>query len=89
VEIPINQDLIEICKNIIEENNTEEEWAETESGDMFQTPMFCGGFDADENLFWFSYFAPKDKEYWFSFSLETANKIANKESCTLLGSIAD
>lgn len=36
---------------------------------MFQSPHYCGGFDADDLLFNFSFYADDGAEYWFSFSL--------------------
>lgn len=57
-----------------------------ESSDMFQTKNFCGGFDAIENEFCFSYYND-DKEFWFQLSLNDIkiyqtkiNRIKNKTS---------
>jgi hypothetical protein len=63
-----------ICKEILGENKTLEEWSEVESSDMYQDSMYCGGFDSTEEEFTFSLY--KDgKEFWFQFPLEDVIKI--------------
>ncbi len=44
---------------------------------MFQTESYCGGFDADEREFTFSYYDTNSKEWWFQLSLETIEIILN------------
>lgn len=73
--IPINEELKSICRQILEQNYSLEEWAGIESDDMFQTDSFEGGFDATENEFVFSYFG--DKEYWFQLSMSEVTRIIN------------
>lgn len=85
MDIPIEDELIDICEEIIEQNKSEQQWAEIESGDMFQSAMFCGGFDADENKFCFSYFSSTGSEYWFQFGLSIAKRIASRSSVTISG----
>jgi len=72
---------IEICKEIISENKSPEEWAEVESDDWFQTEKYCGGFDATEMEFCFSLYENED-EYWFQVSLDDVKDIisGNKDS---------
>lgn len=48
MDFNITDELKNICKKIVNVNKTVEQWAEIESGDMFQTENFEGGFDADE-----------------------------------------
>ena len=38
-------------------------WAKKESSDEFQTKNYCGGFDATENEFCFSYYNENKIEY--------------------------
>lgn len=71
----IDQELRHILFQIKNENKTLEEWAEIESSDMFQSENYCGGFDATENAFTFSYFAKDSVEYWFQFSLDELEAI--------------
>ncbi|KZN34367.1 hypothetical protein N480_22450 [Pseudoalteromonas luteoviolacea S2607] len=68
IEIPI--EFKEILLRIEGHNLTEELWAEIESSDMFQSEIFCGGFDADENEFCFSFYERDRNEYWFQFPLD-------------------
>ncbi len=90
MEIPISieEELTGICKDILAENNSEQQWAEIESGDMFQTTMFCGGYDADENEFCFSYFSSDGNEYWFQISLSDVSDIASGSTVKITGNLA-
>jgi hypothetical protein len=64
----INDDFLEICKEILSENKTAEEWAEIESDDIFQRGNYEGGFDATGMTFCFSV-SEHGKECWFEFPL--------------------
>lgn len=79
MEIEIDQEFIEICSRIMNEKKSEEEWALLESSDMFQTKHFCGGYDATEMAFCFSYYDSKTDEFWFQVDLNEVSKILNKE----------
>lgn len=46
---------------IVSMEMTPEAWADRESDDMFQSQHFCGGFDADEAAFLFSYFPRRSR----------------------------
>ena len=52
------------------------EWDRIESDDMFQRGAFVGGYDACEQAFTFSYYDAAKKEWWLSFNLPIAEKIA-------------
>jgi hypothetical protein len=70
MEIAVSHELLEICDKILAERRTTEEWAEIESDDMFQSPSYCGGFDADEGAFCFSFYDERRNEFWFQLTLE-------------------
>lgn len=76
MEIKVDNEMQKICENIINEKKTETEWALIESSDMFQTEHYCGGFDATENAFCFSYYKDNGEEYWFQITLKEADEIA-------------
>ena len=76
MEIPISPELESICFQIMVKDLTPAQWSENESTDMFQNDEFCGGFNAVENMFCFSYFTENDIEYWFQLSLFDAIQIA-------------
>ena len=61
-------DFISICRKIISENRTSEEWVLIESDDMFQEGSYTGGFDSTEMEFTFSFFEVEN-EYWFQIPL--------------------
>lgn len=73
--LKINYDFITICKQIQKENLDLEGWYLIESSDQFQTNEFCGGFDATEGEFCFSYYDKNGIEYWFQFPLFDIDKI--------------
>lgn len=75
----VNADFINICREIIAENKTIEEWIEIESDDMFQKGDYVGGFDGTEEEFCFSVYID-GKEYWFQVSLEKVAEIAFGET---------
>jgi hypothetical protein len=77
--LQINQEFRKICEEIIAEKRGETDWAEIESDDMFQTKSFCGGFDATEMAFCFSYYDDKRKEYWFQLSLDVVKEIVDNK----------
>ena len=75
----VNDDFINICREIIAEDKTIEEWIEIESDDMFQKGNYVGGFDGPEEGFCFSVYID-EKEYWFQVSLEKVAEIAFGET---------
>ena len=89
MDIPIESGLRSICEEIEGKNLQVTHWAEIESDDMFQVGNFVGGFDADEQEFCFSYFAPNKNEYWFQFSLDIAKEISQGKTPVLIGRAAE
>ena len=77
MQIPANEELRQICQAITSKGLSAEQWAEIESSDMFQSTSFCGGFDADEQAFLFSWYADTQSEYWFQLSIAEAKGIAS------------
>lgn len=73
-QFDVPDELVKICQEIQQQGWTEEEWAEHESEDWFQTSNFCGGFDTGS--FGFGYFGERGQEYWFELTLEDAIQIA-------------
>lgn len=65
MEIQVTDELVEICRRIVAEDRSEDEWASMESDDMFQTQNYVGGFDATEGAFCFSFFGASRQELWF------------------------
>ena len=75
MELEVDDQLKEICSSIVERSLNESEWAAQESDDEYQSSNYCGGFDADENAFCFSFYSITGHEYWFQFTLEEASLI--------------
>ncbi|MCP5023327.1 MAG: hypothetical protein GY930_16345 [bacterium] len=84
-EIPIDAELRGICTEILAEGKSVAEWADVESDDLFQTDSFCGGFDATEMKFCFSWYAPGGGVVGFQFPLAQVEAIAEGRPCKLLG----
>ncbi len=86
IQIPINEEFQQICKEISEKNYSDVEWCNIESDDMFQKSEFVGGFDATEKAFTFSYY--KDgNEYWFQVTLAEINKIYQGKKLEINGTL--
>ena len=47
----VTNEFRELCSTIVAEARSDNEWAQIESDDMFQTAHFVGGFDATERAF--------------------------------------
>lgn len=73
----IDNVFIGICKQILSKNLSIQAWSFIESCDEFQTENYCGGFDATENQFTFSYFNEKKEEFWFQLSLDEITQIVS------------
>jgi hypothetical protein len=79
VELIPDAEFIAVCRQIVDHGWADEDWAERESDDWFQTPSFCGGYDADERAFCFSYYDASGSEWWFQVRLLEALGISAGE----------
>ena len=75
--LEIDQELKQICNEIIKLNLSLVDWKKRESDDIFQTQNYEGGFDAIEEAFCFSYYDKSKKEYFLQFPLNDVKKILN------------
>ena len=76
MKLQIDEEFKSICQEIINENKTDAEWSETQSGDMFQSENFCGGYE--DGVFAFGYFGTQnqpDKEFWIELTLNDIKNI--------------
>ncbi len=85
MEIPISEELESICFQIKFKNYSIEQWAKKTGGDLFQNEFFCCGFNAQDEAFHFSYFAPGHIEYWFQLTLSEAIAIASGHEPIIIG----
>ncbi|MCG8333086.1 MAG: hypothetical protein MJE63_01110 [Proteobacteria bacterium] len=85
MDIKIDEEFFLICKEIIDENKSEDEWSEIESDDMFQSASYCGGYDADEESFCFSYYDSDKKEFWFQITLKEVKTVVEGKLNILKG----
>jgi len=74
-----NNELLEIFNDILNRKLTLTQWSEIESCDEFQTDNFCGGFDATEMEFCFSYYDKNKTEYWFQKSMNEIKEIISRK----------
>lgn len=77
--LEVDDELKAICKQIEAKNLLAEEWCEAESGDEFQSEHFCGGYDADEDAFCFSFYDGNRTEWWFQITLDEVTRILRSE----------
>ena len=73
--LSVEPELKQICVKIVAQRWSEQEWALREADDWFQTERYEGGYDATEEAFCFSYYAPDSKEYWFQVTLAEVEDI--------------
>jgi hypothetical protein len=79
MKLAVDDEFRQICKNIASENLDLSEWREIESDDMFQSNKYCGGFDATEDAFCFSYYQSENQELWFQITIDEVQKILSGE----------
>lgn len=79
MDLPVPADLRVICREIVAEGKTDDEWSEVEADDWFQTDTVTGGYDALERAFTFSYHVPEGGELWLQLTLEEAARVAEGE----------
>lgn len=79
MELPVPHDLRSICRQIVAEGKTNDEWSEIEADDWFQTDRVDGGHDALERAFTFSYHPLEGGELWFQLTLDEASRVAAGE----------
>lgn len=75
----IESELRDICQDIVDRDQSLDEWREMASSDEFQGERYSGGFEAEEDAFSFSYYGDDSTELFFQFSLEEAAEIASGE----------
>ncbi|WP_158850993.1 hypothetical protein [Algibacter sp. L1A34] len=75
MKLVVSEELLAIFKSISKRNLTLTEWREIESDDEFQTANYCGGFDATEDEFCFSFYDINKAQYWFQKSLKEIEEI--------------
>ena len=73
----IESELRDICQDIVDRDQSLDEWREMESSDEFQGERYHGGFEAEEDAFCFSYYGDDSMELFFQFTLEEAADIAS------------
>ena len=83
MNLAVDSELRALCRQIVSEGHSEDEWAELESDDMFQSEGYEGGFDETEMAFTFSHYAPDGREHWFQLTLSEVQAIAAGENPTL------
>jgi hypothetical protein len=75
-QLKTDDDLRAICREIVAKERSPAAWDRLESDDAFQRGAYVGGYDAAEQGFTFSYRDDAKKEWWLSFALPIAEKIA-------------
>lgn len=69
MSLQIDDEFVTICREIVADGDSDAEWAEIESDDMFQSEHYAGGYDADEQAFCFSHYVSDGEEQWFQLTL--------------------
>jgi len=71
----VDDELREICREILAQKWSESQWAAHEADDWFQTPHYSGGFDATEGEFCFGATDATGTEWWFQFPLSAVTDV--------------
>ncbi len=79
MKLKLDEEMRQHLKAIDLEAKNEREWAEIEADDWFQSESYCGGFDAEEMAFTFSFYDRSGKEFWFQFPLQVVQKALNSK----------
>ena len=74
-QLEIDDELLTLCEKMYSKEKFDKEWGEIELCDTFQTPTYCGDYDAIEQEFRFSYYDTHTKEWWFELTLESLRRI--------------
>jgi hypothetical protein len=74
--ISVDETFRRICEEILASGLSEREWAERESSDWFQDGPYCGGFEAIEKAFCFSYHTADGTEYWFQVTPDEVEQVS-------------
>ncbi|MCJ8269058.1 MAG: hypothetical protein MJK04_06600 [Psychrosphaera sp.] len=75
MKIQIDEQLLSFIQEIKAEAKSNMQWSEIESCDWFQSESYCGGYEANEQAFCFSYYHPDGPEFWFQFTLDDIEKV--------------
>ena len=75
MKLQIDDELRDLLRGIADQAKSEDEWAEIESDDMFQSENYVGGYDSDESAFCFSCYSQGREEYWFQVDLGEIDRI--------------
>lgn len=79
MQLQVGDELVSLCAQIVQARRSLNQWREFESDDMFHNAHFCGGFDATEDAFCFSYYNPSGTEYWFQLTLPEVRQVVSGE----------
>ena len=76
MDLPVPDELLEICKEIIKEGMTDEQWSDHAAEDWFQTETVTGGYNFLDKIFTFSYYPPDGGELWVQLALAEVEEVA-------------
>ena len=68
MQLTVDEEFRKLAEEIAAWMDTEPDWRECESDDMFQSEQYCGGYDADEEAFTFSHYDGGGEEWWFQLT---------------------
>lgn len=81
-QIQADRHILAICRQILEQERSLEEWAAAEQTTLAQG-LYKGSFDESFNAFVFSFMMEEDQEWWFRLSLELVETISQGQETWL------
>jgi hypothetical protein len=76
MQLNIDDELTRLCQSIVVDSTGVSDWSLHESCDAYQSDRYCGGYEAAEEAFCFSYYSSDGTEYWFQLTLDEVSGIA-------------
>jgi len=77
--VPVDAGLKDVCREIVDRELSEQDWAALEDPDCFRSSRYFGGYDAAARIFRFSWIDPAGEQVTVGFSLADASRILNGE----------
>ena len=80
--LPVDDELRELCGEIVAWMSNEPEWRDIEASDMFQSEHYCGGWEGEDE-FTFNYYDDENRELWFTLSPMEVEDVAKGRRSTV------
>jgi|KBSMisStaDraftv2_1062788.scaffolds.fasta_scaffold1702452_1 hypothetical protein len=84
MQFPVDSELRALASEIVSWIASEAHWREFEGDDLFQSPNYCGGYEALEEAFTFSYYDSERREWWFQLTADEVQSVAEGQTAVVV-----